>query len=94
MLIAIIALVSYALNAWFATATTSYGALLGEAEGVVGDAVVPLSCALLQGATQLVLDGVWHSMSKVGTFDEASNVVWYGSDAVCDHWLQALHADA
>jgi pimeloyl-ACP methyl ester carboxylesterase len=74
-------------------ATTSYGALLGEAEGVVGDAVVPLDCALLPGAKQLVLDGVWHSMSKVGTFDEASNVVWYGSDAVCDWWLQALHAN-
>ena len=74
-------------------ATTSYGALLGGAEGVEGDAVVPLSCALLPGATQLVLDGVWHSMSKVGTFDQASNVVWYGSDAVCDHWLHALHAD-
>jgi len=74
-------------------ATTSYGALLGAGEGVLGDAVVPLHCALLPGARQLVLDGVWHSMSKVGTFDEASNVVWYGSDAVCDHWLRALHAD-
>jgi pimeloyl-ACP methyl ester carboxylesterase len=74
-------------------ATTSYGALLGQAEGVIGDAVVPLDCALLDGATQLVLDGVWHSMSKVGTFDEASNVVWYGSDAVVDWWLPALHAE-
>ena len=75
-------------------AASSYGAQLGEAAlenaEVVGDAVVPLSCALLPGSTQLILDGVWHSMSRVGTFDEASGLVWYGSDAVVDHWLAPL----
>jgi hypothetical protein len=33
-------------------------------------------------------------MSKVGTFDEESGVVWYGSDAVVDHWLAPLVAAA
>jgi hypothetical protein len=73
-------------------AAASYKTLLGEAasEAAVGDAVVPMSCALLPGAAHVVLDGVWHSMSKVGTFDEESGVVWYGSDAVVDHWLAPL----
>lgn len=31
---------------------------------------------------QIMLDGVWHSMSKVGTFDEDSGTVWYGSEKV------------
>jgi len=26
-------------------------------------------------------------MSRVGTFEEESGVVWYGSDAVVDLWL-------
>ena len=74
-------------------AAASYSQLLGAAEGVVGDAVVPLECALLDGAHHVVLDGVWHSMSKVGTFDEESGVVWYGSDAVVDHWLHPLFGE-
>lgn len=44
----------------------------GEGEGIVGDAVVPLQSALLEGAEHVVLDGVFHSMSRVGTFDTDS----------------------
>ncbi len=44
----------------------------GEGEGIAGDCVVPLGSALLPGARQVVLDGVFHSMSRIGTFDEES----------------------
>lgn len=40
-----------------------------------------------QGATNVVLDGVYHSMSSVGSFSEPTGHVWYGSDSVVDHWL-------
>jgi hypothetical protein len=68
----------------------SYQQVCGEGQGVEGDAVVPLSCCFLGGAEQVLLDGVWHSMSKVGTFSTDSLQVWYGSDAVVDAWLWAL----
>ena len=29
-------------------------------------------------------------MSRIGTFDEASGKVWYGSDQVVDSWLWTL----
>lgn len=32
----------------------------GEGEGVWGDSVVPLHCALLPGANNVILDGVRH----------------------------------
>lgn len=63
----------------------------GDGNGVEGDAVVPNSAALaLEGAETVVIDGCWHSMSTVGTFDEASKFPWYGSDDVVDEWLTAL----
>ena len=37
----------------------------GEGEGILGDCVVPKDWALLEGAEQIVLPGVFHSMSKV-----------------------------
>ena len=55
---------------------------------MVGDAVVPNDFAL--GARGDVLDGVFHSMSKVGTYDEDSGEVWYGSESVVDAWLGEL----
>jgi hypothetical protein len=66
--------------------------VVGEGDGVHGDCVVPLRCALLPGAgaTNLVLDGVFHSMSRIGTFDERGQPLWYGSDEVVDHWLAHL----
>ncbi|KAJ9531424.1 hypothetical protein QJQ45_006860 [Haematococcus lacustris] len=72
----------------------SYGQVCGLGQGVEGDAVVPLNSACLQGARQVLLPGVWHSVSKIGTFDEASGVVWYGSGAVVDAWLQPYVQEA
>ena len=37
-----------------------------------GDCVVPLRSAFLAGARQVLLDGVFHSMSRIGTFEEAA----------------------
>ncbi|MEW5308207.1 MAG: hypothetical protein WDW38_000183 [Sanguina aurantia] len=68
----------------------SYFQVCGDGEGIEGDCVVPLNSALLDGANQILLDGVYHSMSKIGTFEESSSVVWYGSDDVIDHWLHVL----
>jgi pimeloyl-ACP methyl ester carboxylesterase len=76
-----------------AYAASSYSTLVGgDGDGVVGDAVVPLSVALLEGAQHVELPGVWHSVSRVGTFDEASGVSWYGSGEVVDSWLLPLCA--
>ena len=44
----------------------------------------------LQGANNITLEGVFHSISRQGTFADASNLVWYGSDDVLDAWLPAL----
>ncbi|GLI70045.1 hypothetical protein VaNZ11_014812 [Volvox africanus] len=68
----------------------SYYEVCGEGEGQVGDCVVPLSAAMLPGARQVILDGVFHSMSQIGTFDEDSGNVWYGSENVLDCWLGPL----
>ena len=45
---------------------------------------------LLQGANNLVLQGVFHSISRKGSFADKSKLVWYGSDEVVDAWLPAL----
>lgn len=71
----------------------AYSEVSGEGEGVEGDAVVPLSHVFLNGSSQVLLDGVWHSMSRVGTFEEKSAYVWYGSDGVVDEWLKELAAE-
>lgn len=47
-----------------------------------GDGVVPLSAAHLEGATNLVLDDVFHSPRPQGN--------WYGSEAVVEQWSQWL----
>lgn len=57
---------------------------------VVGDCVVPLEWALLEGAEQVVLEGVFHSMSKIGSYEERGEVPWYGAEAVVDTWLSRL----
>ena len=44
----------------------------GRGDGVLGDGIVPVEAALLEGAEQVVLDGVFHSMSQLGTFDTSS----------------------
>lgn len=43
---------------------------------------MPLVYAHLEGAEQVTLDGVFHSVDKP---DE-----WYGSEAVVDRWLAAV----
>lgn len=72
-------------------AAGSYVQVCGEGEGVEGDAVVPVASAHLPGArVNLLLDGVWHSMSRLGTYGEASVAPWYGSAEVVDWWLAEL----
>jgi pimeloyl-ACP methyl ester carboxylesterase len=71
-------------------ANGSYEQVCGEGDMIVGDAVVPCEYAVLDGAENIVLEGVFHSMSKVGTYDEDSKEVWYGSDEVLDCFLRRL----
>lgn len=69
-------------------AYSSYQQVTGEGHAVMGDAVVPCDSCLLQGAATLILDNVYHSMARFGTFDERhEGVAWYGSDSVIDSWL-------
>ncbi|KAI3429352.1 hypothetical protein D9Q98_005447 [Chlorella vulgaris] len=71
----------------------SYGAyaqVCGEGHEVEGDGVVPLRSALLQGADQTVINGVFHSMSRIRTFSEPAEVPWYGSESVLDSWLHHI----
>ena len=42
---------------------------------------------MLAGAEVVRLDGVLHSMSKVGTWEDPSGLVWYGHEDVVDNWL-------
>lgn len=67
-----------------------YLEVCGEGHGVQGDAVVPVDSALLEGADHVILDGVLHSMSKVGDFEQKGDFPWYGSDVVLDSWLKYL----
>jgi len=55
----------------------SYEGCCGDGTAV-GDGVVPACVAHLEGAAQLTLDGVWHSINVPDK--------WYGSDAVIDEW--------
>lgn len=71
-------------------ACDSYRQVAGEGHLVEGDAVVPLGSALLEGAEHVVLDGVMHSMSRLGTFEERSSARWYGDCEVLDAWLEQL----
>lgn len=71
-------------------ACNSYREVCGDGHGQLGDGVVPRCCAHLEGADNLLLEGVFHSISKKGTFADRSQLVWYGSDDVIDAWLHAL----
>ncbi|KAL4434662.1 hypothetical protein ABPG77_002785 [Micractinium sp. CCAP 211/92] len=68
----------------------SYQQVCGQGHETLGDAVVPLGSALLEGSDHVVLDGVFHSMSRVRTFNEPAAVPWYGSEQVLDAWLHHL----
>eukprot|EP00401_Gymnodinium_catenatum_P008418 CAMPEP_0117563756 /NCGR_PEP_ID=MMETSP0784-20121206/55665_1 /TAXON_ID=39447 /ORGANISM="" /LENGTH=295 /DNA_ID=CAMNT_0005361425 /DNA_START=22 /DNA_END=910 /DNA_ORIENTATION=+ len=61
----------------------SYIRLVGRGD-VAGDGIVPVAGAHLDGATQITLPGVRHS---VGT-----PAVWYGAEGVIDQWLPQVSA--
>ena len=72
-------------------AYTNYVALGGDG-AATGDGVIPVACAHLEGATQLTLDDVLHSINEAGTALPTER--WYGSEAVIDRWLDAALAKA
>ena len=53
--------------------------------GALGDGVIPGGCAHLEGAEQITLEGVLHSINEAGTTLPTER--WYGSEAVVDRWL-------
>eukprot|EP00607_Mallomonas_marina_P008158 CAMPEP_0182425192 /NCGR_PEP_ID=MMETSP1167-20130531/11542_1 /TAXON_ID=2988 /ORGANISM="Mallomonas Sp, Strain CCMP3275" /LENGTH=267 /DNA_ID=CAMNT_0024605645 /DNA_START=184 /DNA_END=984 /DNA_ORIENTATION=- len=65
-------------------AAQSYQQVLGEkADQVTGDGLVPLQSAHLEGARQITLSGVYHSIN-------APENRWYGGDLVIDRWLPTV----
>ncbi|EOD39209.1 hypothetical protein EMIHUDRAFT_223702 [Emiliania huxleyi CCMP1516] len=58
---------------------------------VTGDGVVPLEWTLLEGARQVVLPGVLHSINEAGTTLPTDR--WYGSEQVVDRWLGAVRQE-
>ena len=57
--------------------------LSGSAEPTIGDGIVSLAYAHLEGAKQLTLPGVFHSINS-------PNDYWYGGEAVVDQWLPTV----
>lgn len=72
-------------------AFTSYGAVCGQGD-VTGDGVVPLEWTQLEGAKQIRLDGVIHSINEAGTTIATDR--WYGSEDVIDRWLPTAMEEA
>jgi hypothetical protein len=72
-------------------AFTSYEAVAGKGD-LSGDGVVPLEWTQLEGARQIRLEGVVHSINEAGTTLPSSR--WYGSDAVIDQWLPTALEEA
>ena len=67
-------------------AFVNYKALSGD--GAAGDGVIPVAVAHLDGARQLTLENVLHSINEAGTTLPTDR--WYGSEAVVDRWLAEL----
>ena len=65
-------------------AYANYVAVAGDGYAM-GDGVIPVGCAHLEGAEQITLDGVLHSINEAGTTLPTDR--WYGSEAVIDRWL-------
>ena len=65
---------------WTQRASNGYAEVSGNGFGI-GDAVVPVSSALLPRATNVVIDGAFHA---------PDGPVWYGSDEVLDAWLSSV----
>lgn len=72
-------------------AFTSYKAVSGIGD-IIGDGVVPLEWAHLEGAKQITLDGVVHSINEAGTTIPSNR--WYGSEDVIDRWLPIVLEEA
>jgi pimeloyl-ACP methyl ester carboxylesterase len=72
-------------------AYTSYEAVCGRGN-VTGDGVVPLEWTQLEGATQLQLAGVMHSINIAGT--TLPSTTWYGAERVLDQWLPVALQEA
>lgn len=53
-----------------------------ETHRISGDACVPLQSAHLEGAEQITLEGVFHSIDKPND--------WYGAERVVDRWLSSV----
>ena len=59
--------------------------LSGSSEPTIGDGIVSLAYAHLDGAKQLTLPNVYHSINSPGDY-------WYGGEAVVDQWLPIVQA--
>ena len=68
-------------------AYNSYQMTCGRGD-VTGDGVVPLEWTHLEGATQVTLKGVLHSINEAGTTIPTDR--WYGSENVVDKWLPTV----
>ena len=73
-------------------AYTSYEAVSGVGDGVIGDGVVPFEWSQLDGAKQIKLEGVLHSINEAGTTIPTDR--WYGSDKIIDSWLPTVLDEA
>ena len=62
-------------NQWFAKLSYEMTAGKGFVEG---DGIVPVEAATLRGATNLAIEGVWHSPTSPGP--------WYGTPQVVNYW--------
>ena len=71
-------------------AYVNYKALSGDGTAA-GDGVIPVAVAHLDGARQLTLENVLHSINEAGTTLPTDR--WYGSEAVVDRWLAELELD-
>ncbi len=58
---------------------------MGGRGDTLGDGVVPLEYALLEGSRTIVLDGVLHSINEAGTMLPTDG--WYGAVGVVNRWL-------
>lgn len=73
----------------------SYRASCGAAE-VEGDGVTPVETAMLEGAEQMVLEGVLHqpgvtvTVGRGGAEEEKGRAPWYGSRSVVPLWAPLL----
>jgi len=65
-------------------AFTSYEAVAGKGD-IIGDGVVPFEWTQLEGARNIELSGVVHSINEAGTTIATDR--WYGSENVIDRWL-------